>query len=321
MALPTGSMIGFVYGRDGNNLPPVTQTMKQYEQNHITGMWLPKPTFEVLDALSNTQIKVTICIANSDLRSLATNPATANSWVKKYILDYWPTIKYQYICVGNEALATRDSDHLLPAMMNIFSAIQAKPNTMNKIKVSTTLGIADLEAYDPTSPPSTCTFNENITANLSPILSFLSENETPLFVNIFPHSVRVKNPQQPDLSHYLFTATDPLVTDGDYEYNYVLDSVVDGFYYAMEAMNVRDVKIIVGATGWPRSGGQDASSINAQTYNSNLVKHVLKGTPKWPRRLETYISSMYDENLKRGNAWEKNYGVYGKDGKPLYTFP
>ncbi|XP_077218666.1 glucan endo-1,3-beta-glucosidase-like isoform X2 [Tasmannia lanceolata] len=309
-------------------------------------MWLPKPNFEVLEALTSTQIKVTISVPNSDLRALATNPATANSWVKKHIFEYWPSVKFQYICVGNEALTTKDSDHLLPAMKNIDDAIQAKPTTMNKIKVSTTVGLLDLDAYNPNKPPSTCFFNENVKDNLVPILQFLASKETPLFVNIFPYPVWLKNVLTP-LPHFLFTAMTTLVTDGKYEYKYVFDSMVDGFYCALEALSVRDVKIIVAATGWPRLEGplldgndiSNAQSVgkpncflfkglnlsivnmNAQLYNSNLVKHVQTGTPRWPRRLETYILSMYDENLKSGKESEKSYGVFDKAGEPLYPFP
>ncbi|XP_077240338.1 glucan endo-1,3-beta-glucosidase, acidic-like [Tasmannia lanceolata] len=182
-------------------------------------------------------------------------------------------------------------------------------------------GISDLEAYDPTSSPSLCSFNEDIQDNLMPILEFLVTNKSPLFVNVFPHSVRVNNGQQPDISHYLFTATEPLMTDGEYDNNFVFDTIVDGFYYAMEAMNTRDVKIIVVATVWSRSGGLDSSIVNAHKYNSNLVKHVQRGTPKWPRHLETYIHGMYDENYKLGHAWQKSYGVFDRHGKPFYNFP
>ncbi|XP_077219014.1 glucan endo-1,3-beta-glucosidase-like [Tasmannia lanceolata] len=193
------------------------------------GFQFPKPNFEVLEALTNTQIKVTINVPNSDLRALTTNPATANSWVKKYIFACWPSVKFQYICVGNEALTTKDSDHLLPAMKNIDDAIQAKPTTMNKIKVSTTVGLLDLDAYNPNKPPSTCFFNENVKDNLVRILQFLASKETPLFVNIFFYPVRLKNVPTP-LPHFLFTAMTTLVTYGKYEYKYVFDPMVDGFY-------------------------------------------------------------------------------------------
>ncbi|XP_077240445.1 glucan endo-1,3-beta-glucosidase-like [Tasmannia lanceolata] len=314
------SILGFVYGRDGNKLPSVTQTIKHYKQNQIFKMWLPKPNIEVLDALFNSQLEVTIGIPNADLRSLAINPAIAYSWVKKHIIDYLPGINFKYICVGNEALLTTHSDHLLPAMRNINDAIQAELTDMDMIKVSTTAGINDLDSYDPTSPPSTCSFNENVIENLVPILEFLDSNNTPLFVNIFPHTLRVNNPQEPALSHYLFTSTDPLVTDGEYNYFYVFECILDGFYSAMEELNMYNVNIVVAATGWPRGGGRDASVENAKKYNWNLLQHIPLGTPKRPEPLETYIYSMYDENHKHGSAWHKNYGVFDKDGKPFYPF-
>ncbi|XP_077242327.1 glucan endo-1,3-beta-glucosidase, acidic-like [Tasmannia lanceolata] len=194
-------------------------------------------------------------------------------------------------------------------------------NEFGVIKVSTTIGTSNLEDYNRTNPPYTCFFAESNKGNLSPILEFLSSNDTLLFVNILTYLVHLQNPNNPPLSHYLFPATSSLTIDGNYEYKYVLDSVMDGFYYAMEAFDVRDVKLIIATTEWPRSGGTNAMVPNAQTYNSNLVKHVRRGIPKWPRCLETYILSMYDENLKPRNAYDKSYGVLGRDENPLYTCP
>ncbi|XP_077240339.1 putative glucan endo-1,3-beta-glucosidase At4g16260 [Tasmannia lanceolata] len=280
-------------------------------------MWLPKPNIQVLDALYNSQLEVSIGIPNSDLRSLATNPATANSWVKKHIRDYLKGINFKYICIGNEALLTKDSDHLLPAMRNIYDAIQAVLTNKDMIKVSTTIGMNDLDSYDPTSPPPTCSFDEKITENLVPILD---SNDTPLFVNILPHTVRVYNPQEPVLRNYLFTTNNPLMTDGEqeYEYTYVFDCIVDGFYSAMEALNMHDVKIVAAATGWPRSGGQDASVVNAKKYISSLIERIPFGTPKRRGPPETYIYTMYDESYLRGPAWNKSYGVFDINGKPYY---
>ena len=65
----------------------------------------------------------------------------------------------------------------------------------------------------------------------------------------------------------------------------------------------------------------DATVENANTYNSNLIKHVLNntGTPKHPGiAVSTYIYELYNEDLRPGSVSEKNWGLFDTNGIPVY---
>ena len=108
-------------------------------------------------------------------------------------------------------------------------------------------------------------------------------------------------------------------------YNNVLDAVVDAAYFAMAAMNITNLPVIVAETGWPSKGDPtkepDATADNAATYNSNLIKHVLSGngTPKHPGiAVSAFIYELYNEDLKPGPVSERNWGLFQANGVPAY---
>lgn len=108
-------------------------------------------------------------------------------------------------------------------------------------------------------------------------------------------------------------------------YTNVFDAVVDAAYFAMAYLNMTNVPIVVLESGWPRKGDStepDATVDNANTYNSNLIRHVLNntGTPKRPGvGVSTYIYELYDEDLRPGAISEKYWGLFDVNGVPTYT--
>ncbi|CAA2981814.1 glucan endo-1,3-beta-glucosidase 3-like [Olea europaea subsp. europaea] len=79
------------------------------------------------------------------------------------------------------------------------------------------------------------------------------------------------------------------------------------------------------SNGWPSKGDSsdpDATLDNANTYNSNLIRHVLNttGTPKHPGiAINTYIYELYNEDLRSGPIFEKNWGLFDANGVPVYS--
>lgn len=99
---------------------------------------------------------------------------------------------------------------------------------------------------------------------------------------------------------------------------------MDTVFSAMKAVGYADVGLAIGETGWPSvCDGWDACSTirNAQTYNTNLRKHVESnvGTPLMPNRtFETFIFALFNENQKPGPIAEKNWGLFQPDFTPVY---
>ncbi|KAK7857711.1 glucan endo-1 [Quercus suber] len=59
------------------------------------------PNQAVLQALSGSNIEVMLGVPNSDLPSLA-NPSNAQAWVQRNVLNFWPSVRFRYIAIGNE---------------------------------------------------------------------------------------------------------------------------------------------------------------------------------------------------------------------------
>ncbi|XP_077234073.1 putative glucan endo-1,3-beta-glucosidase BG1 [Tasmannia lanceolata] len=326
MASPSAPALSFVYGNDRSKPIPPQDTVRHCQMNNITKLRLSKADVQVLDALRDTNIKVIIPVANSHLNVFAKNPQEAALWVKNFVLNYWPQVEIQYICVGQDVLLLDESESLHQAMTNINNAIQQDPRTNGKIKVSTTIGIHDLENYDIQKLPSECIFKNSVRRILEPILASKDFNDAPLFVNVYPYEYFAQHSNvTPDITHYLFTATTPFVIDGEYEYKYVFDLMVDALLSAVQDLRasfpIKYVKLIVAGTGWPHKGGDEATMENARTYNCNLIKHVNNGTPMSKKPLEAYILGMYDEDNKTENEWCRYYGVFNEKGEPYYPFP
>ncbi|EMS45465.1 Lichenase-2 [Triticum urartu] len=158
-------------------------------------------------------------------------------------------------------------------------------------------------------PPSAGEFADESKPFLLPVLQFLECTGSPLLANLYPYFVYTyKAAGDMDVSFMLFTAAGTVVQDGEYGYQNMFDASVDAVHAAMERLGVSGVDVVVSETGWPLAGGEEASVENARTYNQNLVSHVGKGTPRRPWKVETYVFSTFNENLKQ---WQSVKQILG----------
>ncbi|MBA0744802.1 hypothetical protein Gogos_007410 [Gossypium gossypioides] len=123
------------------------------------------------------------------------------------------------------------------------------------------------------------------------------------------------------------------------------DAQPDTVHFTLANTNSKINNIIVTETGWPTGGSKpphasthnaktynyaasldsvdDYANIdNAQTYNTNLISHVMggSGTPAMPgANLDVYIFSLFNENLKRGPEIERNFGLFYPDMRSVYN--
>lgn len=109
--------------------------------------------------------------------------------------------------------------------------------------------------------------------------------------------------------------------DQDLVYDNLFDQTVDAFIYAMEREGYGEIPVVVTETGWPTAGGEAASGENALCYNGNVVKRGLDnvGTPKRPGiGVEVFLFDLFDEDEKKGNEFEKHFGIFGVNGVKAY---
>ncbi|CAA6654005.1 unnamed protein product [Spirodela intermedia] len=281
----------------GQQTPPPAEVIQHYQSLNIRKMRIYDPNVEVLRELKGSNIELLLdCPA--PLKTIAENPWAAQGWVR---MLYWPTGRMSVILTRGEA------EYILPAMQNIYIALTAA-GLQDKIKVSTSVQYNVLGA---SFPPSAGEFSSEVKSVMVPIAAFLAITNAPLLVNIYPYFSYAGNPEEVDLSYSLFTSPEPVVydPDSDLEYQNLFDAMVDAAHAALENVGAGGVEIVVSESGWPSAGHSAATVENARIYNSNLIQHVGKGTPKIPgKEVETYIFSLFNEDQKKPPGIENNWG-------------
>ncbi|KAM7529393.1 hypothetical protein LguiB_032803 [Lonicera macranthoides] len=319
--------IGVNIGTDLSDMPHPTQVVALLKAQQIRHVRLYNADRAMLLALANTGILVTITVPNDQLLGVGQSNSTAANWVSQNIVAHYPATNITTVCVGSEVLNTlpNAAPVLINALKFVHSALVAS-NLDRQIKVTTPLSSTIiLDSF----PPSQAFFNHSLNPILVPMLYFLQSTGSFLTLNIYPYYDYMQSNGVIPLDYALFK---PLPANKEavdsntlLHYSNVFDAMVDAAYFAMAFLNFTNVPVVVTESGWPSKGDSnepDATLDNANTYNSNLIRHVLNktGTPKHPGiAVSTYIYELYNEDLKAGPVSEKNWGLFDANGAPIYT--
>lgn len=318
--------IGVNIGTDLSDMPHSTQVVALLKAQQIRHVRLYDADRAMLVALANTGIQVMISVPNEQILGIGQSNSTSANWVSQNVVAHYPATNITAIAVGSDVLTTlpNAAKILVNALKYIQSALVAS-NLDRQIKVSTPLSSSIiLDSF----PPSQAFFNRSLNPVLVPMLTFLQSTGSFLMLNIYPYYDYMQSNGVIPLDYSLFKSLPPNKEAVDsntlLHYTNVFDAVVDAAYYAMAFLNFTNVPIIVTESGWPSKGDSnepDATLENANTYNSNLIRHVLNktGTPKHPGlAVSTFIYELYNEDMKPGPISEKNWGLFDANGTPIY---
>ncbi|XWS56582.1 hypothetical protein CRYUN_Cryun09bG0097800 [Craigia yunnanensis] len=319
----SAAALGVNYGMIADNLPSPPEVANFIKTKTIfDSIKIFDANPDVLRAFANTNISVTVTVANGEIPSLA-NGRAARTWVNNNIRPFHPQTKIKYISVGNEVLLLNNQaeiNNLLPAMRSLNSALSKAG--IQDIKVTTAHA---LNIFNGVTLPSLARFRVDYAKSFfAPLLLFHRNTKSPFMINPYPYFEL--NAIGNNLDYALFKQT-PGVFDkhSGKTYTNAFDALLDKTFSAMSAIGCEDVEIVIGETGWPShgDGGNLVATLdNALSYNGNLVKEILSGngTPLMPnRRFEAYIFGLFNENKKPGPLAEKNWGLFRPDFTPVYN--
>ncbi|KAI4299599.1 hypothetical protein L6164_033042 [Bauhinia variegata] len=318
--------VGVNIGTDLSDMPHPTQVVALLKAQQIRHVRLFDADQAMLIALAKTGIQVVVSVPNEELLAIGQSNSTAANWVSRNVVAHYPATNITAICVGSDVLTTlpNAAKVLVNALKYIHSALVAA-NLDRQIKVSSPFSSSIiLDSF----PPSQAFFNRSLNPVLVPMLDFLQSTGSYLMLNIYPYYDYVQSNGVIPLDYALFKPLPPNKEAVDsntlLHYSNVFDAVVDAAYFAMAFLNYTNIPVVVTESGWPSKGDSkepDATIDNANTYNSNLIKHVFNktGTPKHPGiAVSTYIYELYNEDMKPGLLSEKNWGLFDADGDPVY---
>ncbi|KAI8003577.1 hypothetical protein LOK49_LG08G00783 [Camellia lanceoleosa] len=102
LAQPLPPNIGINYGRLGNNLPAPRDVINLYNRCGVGSIRIYDPNPEVLEALRDSNLRVSVGTRNEDLPSLASSQAAADAWVNTNVAPYRNNVNFNWITIGNE---------------------------------------------------------------------------------------------------------------------------------------------------------------------------------------------------------------------------
>ncbi|XP_043693564.1 glucan endo-1,3-beta-glucosidase 1-like isoform X2 [Telopea speciosissima] len=320
------SFVGVNIGTDVSNLLSPADLVSFLQLQKITHIRLYDADNDILRALSGTKIRVIVSVPNNQLIAIGSSNTTAADWIARNVAAFYPETLITGVAVGDEVLTTVPSSAplLLPAIQSLYSALVAS-NLHTKIKISAPHSASII--LDP-FPPSQAFFNQSLTWVMQPLLEFLSRTGSPLMMNLYPYSVFMQNKGVVPLESSLFKPLTPSKEMVDpntlLHYTNVLDALIDAAYFSMRNLNTTDVKVLVTETGWPSKGNSKdsyATIDDADTYNSNLIKHVYdrSGTPLHPEMTSNvFIYELFNEDQRATPAAEANWGLFYGNKTAVY---
>lgn len=313
--------VGVTIGTDASDLLSPAELAQFLRSQQITHVRLYDATPSLLSALNLTGLRLLLGIPNSQLLALASSPSSLSTWVSRHVTPFRPQVSA--IALGDDVPPSA-----LPLVLPLLNSLRSLLSAFTPpIPVSTPLNF-DL-VLNP-FPPSQAFFNQALADSfLSPLLGFLSGAASPLMVNLYPYYSFVTSrgviPSDNALFEPLPPAREMVDPNTLLHYTNVFDAMVDAVYFSMRNLNVTGVRVLVTETGWPSLGSgverPFATRDNADTFNSNLIKHVLdrSGTPLHPEvQPSVYIYELFNEDLRPGPLSERNWGLFYGNGTPVY---
>ncbi|XP_058070994.1 glucan endo-1,3-beta-glucosidase 8-like [Magnolia sinica] len=321
-----GNCIGVNWGKMASHRLPDEMIVDMLIDNGFKKVKLFDADENTMRALMGRNIEVMVAIPNFMLQDMSDDPGMAADWVEENVTRYSHPggVNIKYVAVGNEPFLKTYNDTFLnvtmPALQNIQQALdKAKLGTRIKATVPFNSDIYNSPVLNPV--PSAGDFRPEIRDLTIQIIQFLSENDAPFTVNIYPFLSLYGNDYFP-MDFAFFDGNDKPVKDGDIIYNNVFDANLDTLIWALKKAGYPDVPIIIGEVGWPTDGDKNANTKNAKRFNQGLIRHVLsdEGTPMRRGKINVYLFGLIDENAKSiapGN-FERHWGIFEFDGKPKY---
>uniref|UniRef100_A0A2N9FIH0 glucan endo-1,3-beta-D-glucosidase n=1 Tax=Fagus sylvatica TaxID=28930 RepID=A0A2N9FIH0_FAGSY len=320
--------IGMNWGTTASHPLPPPKVVELLKSNNITKVKLSDADPLVLQALSESNIGVTVGIPNTMLRSFNSSKKAAESWVHDNVTRYFSNggsgVRIEYVAVGDEPFLQRYGEQFLPFVIGAATNIQAaliKANLEGKVRVVVP---CSFDAFlSESNLPSKGHFRSDVNKTMIQLLTFLSKHNSPFFVTISPFITLHQN-KNISLDFSLFKETAHRHNDSRRTYKNSFDLSYDTLVNALWTVGFPKIDIVVAQIGWPTDGATNATSSVAETFMKGLTNHLRSklGTPLRPRDppIEIYIFSLLDEDqrsITTGN-FERHWGVFTFDGQAKY---
>ncbi|KAL2923214.1 Glucan endo-1 3-beta-glucosidase 8 [Bienertia sinuspersici] len=317
--------LGVNWGTQANHKLPPNTVVKLLKDNGIQKVKLFDADESTLGALSGSNIEVMVAIPNGELDAMQ-DYKRAKKWVELNVTRYnfKGGVNIKYVAVGNEPFLKSYNGTFekttLPALKNIQNALN-EAGVGDYVKATVPLNADVYESPEGNPLPSAGRFRPDVGALMTEMVGFMSQNNAPFTVNIYPFLSLYGNPGFP-VDYAFFDGGATPIADNGIQYTNVFDANFDTLVSALKAAGFGNLPIIVGEVGWPTNGDVNANINNAVRFYRGLLPRITAktGTPLRPGNIEMYLFGLLDEDAKTvapGN-FERHWGIFRYDGQPKF---
>ncbi|XP_021856213.1 glucan endo-1,3-beta-glucosidase 8 [Spinacia oleracea] len=317
--------LGVNWGTQANHKLPPNTVVQMLKDNGIQKVKLFDADESTLSAFSGTNIEVMVAIPNGDLLAML-DYKRARKWVEKNVTRYHfkGGVNIKYVAVGNEPFLKSYNgtfeNATFPALKNIQNALN-EAGVGDTVKATVPLNADVYESPQGNPLPSAGRFRADVADLMTQMVQFMSQNNAPFSVNIYPFLSLYGNPGFP-VDYAFFDGEAVPIADNGIQYTNVFDANFDTLVSALKAAGFGDMPIIVGEVGWPTDGDINANVNNAIRFYRGLLPRLAAntGTPLRPGNIEMYLFGLLDEDAKSvaPGSFERHWGIFRYDGQPKF---
>ncbi|KAL9232982.1 hypothetical protein vseg_008030 [Gypsophila vaccaria] len=321
----SSSSVGVNWGTQANKKLDPKKVVEMLKQNGIQKVKLFDADDATLSAFHGTNIEVMVAIPNADL-AVMVDYKKAQKWVERNVslYNFKGGVNIKYVAVGNEPFLKSYNGTFqnitFPALKNIQTALN-EAGLGNTVKATVPLNADVYESPASNPVPSAGVFRSDIADLMVQIVEFLSQNNAPFSVNIYPFLSLYGNPNFPINYAFFDGGSDPIVDNG-IKYTNLFDANYDTLVSALKAAGHGDLPIIIGEIGWPTDGDINANINNAVRFYKGLLPRIAAqtGTPLRPGPIVMYLFGLIDEEAKSidPGPFERHWGIFRYDGQPKF---
>lgn len=311
--------LGVVLGMAGSDLPDPKSVVELCHKYGFKKIRLLDSNYEMMQALINQNITVSIGIKNDQLPMLSGNLDSLEDWYTTAVEPYIGKLQIEYIVVGNEAVPGPFSKYLPTTIRRIMEKLFGKG-----LNIGVTTAVSTSVLDDSSFPPSNTVLKSETRLDMIEVIEAIQmwHYKPVLMLNLYPYFYYLHSGFI-GMDFFTFTAHKAVYWDGDNGYWNMLDFLLDAFYSALgkQNSNYTETNFVVGASGWP-SAGSYANPGLAATYNQNFMRRIVRkqGTPARPTYPVTgFVYALFNENKKPPGPYQ-HFGLFYTNKTPVYRF-
>ncbi|VFQ94983.1 unnamed protein product [Cuscuta campestris] len=320
---PAHGFIGIYWGRYATQSMVPSMVVDLLLQNGISEIRLYSPSTNVLTALEDSSLGVTVTLTNDFVKRMKwSNLQSVRDWINELVaVPVKRGVNIRTIIVLDEPFyPVKGMDPIWNAT-NVFRETVdcLQKANLSHIRTTTTHFSNILKVV---RKPSEADFQDEYKDKMLEYLSLYNSTNSFFMFDLYPiFSAQLNN--WPIEFAFMDNKSNFTIVDGKYTYTNAFEFMFDALVVAIEKAGYPDMEIAIGQVGWPTDGAKDANITNAERFYRSFLMHIArkKGTPRRPNtNIDVFLATLTDENkipLQVG-PYQRRRGIYNYDGTPKF---